>query len=599
MIDIARALRHHLTGFEHLPGWLRQGGCSLLRRLVHEAEINAFLVEHRDRRGIAFVDQVLEHFRFGYTLPSRERENIPVLGRVLIVANHPLGALDGLALLRLVADVRPDVKIVANTLLTQVEPLADCLLAVDNLGRRGFRRSLADIGAALDREEAVIVFPAGEVSRAGPRGVRDGHWQAGFLHVARRTNSPLLPLHVQGRNSWWFYALAALRNELGTLLLPHEMFRQRDRLLRVRAGELIPLERFDHAGLTTPVKLKLLRKHVYRLGKGRKGIYRGEAAIAHPENRQALREGLQQAEHLGATRDGKQIRLYEGTRDSVVLHEIGRLREIAFRRVGEGSGRRRDLDDFDERYRHLLVWDDRDLEIAGAYRLGEVGRLLDRHGLDGLYSTTLFHMDEAPWDAWRQGLELGRSFVQPRYWGRRSLDYLWLGLGAYLRHHPEVRWLFGPVTISGRLPLRARELLVSYYRHYYGDLSECVRARAPFTMSTAGRREAERLFCGDDREGDFRRLRGQLEALGASVPVLYKQYCELTEPGGVRFMDFSVDADFGYCLDGLVVVDVARLKPDKRRRYLGEAEAVGDAGLQPMAGEATTMRAARWRQPAS
>lgn len=581
MIDIADALERHVTAFGKLPRWLRRVVVTLTRRLVHETEINRFLAAHGEVRGMAFVEQVLDYFRFGYTLSSRERENIPVTGRVLIVANHPLGALDGLALLKMVSEVRPDVRIIANTLLTQLEPLRDCLLPVDNLSRRGFRRSLEEIGAALDREEAVIVFPAGEVSRAGLKGIRDRRWQGGFLHLARRHNASILPLHVQGRNSWFFYALAGLRDELGTLLLPHEMFRQRDRQLRVRAGALLPLERFDRDDLSTPVKLKLLRKHVYRLGRGRKPVFRGEAAIAHPENRLMLREALREAEYLGKTGDGKQILLYDGPLDSVVMRELGRLREIAFRRVGEGTGRRRDMDAFDVNYRHLLVWDDRDLEIAGAYRLGEVGRILDDRGIEGLYSPTLFHMYDAPWAEWRHGLELGRSFVQPRYWGRRSLDYLWLGLGAYLRHHPETRWLFGPVTISGQLPLRARELLVSYYRHYYGDFSGCVRAKAPFTLSAAGRLEAERLFCGTDRDEDFKRLREQLESLGVSVPVLYKQYCDVAEFGGVKFMDFSVDADFGYCLDGLVVVDVERLKPAKRQRYLDDAAATGAPDGRP------------------
>ncbi|MAM59415.1 MAG: GNAT family N-acetyltransferase [Salinicola sp.] len=578
MIDIAEALENHVKPFSRLPGWLRRLSIALIRGLVRESEINRFLSAHADTRGIGFVERVLDEFRFGYTLPSRERENIPVTGRVLIVANHPLGALDGLALLKMVSEVRPDVKILASSLLMQLEPLRDCLLPVDNLSRRGFRRSLAEIGGALDREEAVIVFPAGEVSRAGPHGVRDRRWQGGFLHLARRYNAPILPLHVQGRNSWLFYALTMLRNDLGTLMLPHEMFRQRDRQLRVRAGALLSMERIDRDGLSTAVKLKLLRKHVYRLGRGRKPVFLGEAGIAHPESRLALREALRDAQHLGETVDGKQILLYDGQLDGVVMRELGRLREIAFRRVGEGTGRRRDMDAFDAHYRHLLVWDDRDLEIAGAYRLGEVGRILDAHGMEGLYSPTIFHMENAPWSEWRHGLELGRSFVQPRYWGRRSLDYLWLGLGAYLRHHPEVRWLFGPVTISGRVPLRARELLVGYYRHYYGDLSERVRARAPFSLSAAGRMEAERLFGGNDRDEDFRQLRDQLEALGVSVPVLYKQYCDVAEPGGVRFMDFGVDAAFGYCLDGLVVVDVERLKPEKRRRYIGTAASVAPGG---------------------
>jgi len=589
MIDTAALLERHVTGFTTLPRLLRRGLAALMRRLVHEDELNAFLSTHRHARGLAFVEQVLEYFRFGYTLSSWERENIPVSGRVLIVANHPLGALDGLILLRLVSEFRPDVRIVATTLLTQIEPLQACLLPVDNLTRRGFRRSLDVIEAALGREEAVILFPAGEVSRAGPGGIRDRRWQAGVLHLARRTNAPILPLHVGGRNSWLFYALSSLRDELGTLLLPHEMFRQRNRQVKVRAGALLPLERLDRGELDTATVLKLLRKHVYRLGQGRKGVFRGEAAIAHPENRLALREALRDAECLGVTTDGKRILLYRGALDSVVLHEIGRLREIAFRRVGEGTGRRRDLDVFDVHYHHLLVWDERDLEIAGAYRLGDVAGILQAQGIEGLYSSTLFHLERAPWHEWRHGLELGRSFVQPRYWGRRSLDYLWQGLGAYLRRHGEVRWLFGPVTLSAALPLRARELLVSYYRHYYGDLSQCVQAKAPFALSSAARLEAERLFDGHDREGDFLRLREQLEGMGVSVPVLYKQYCEVAEVGAVRFMDFGVDADFGYCLDGLVVVDVSRLKPEKRRRYLeekphteaGEMTTIPESGVTP------------------
>ncbi|WP_110647905.1 hypothetical protein [Salinicola peritrichatus] len=152
-----------------------------------------------------------------------------------------------------------------------------------------------------------------------------------------------------------------------------------------------------------------------------------------------------------------------------------------------------------------------------------------------------------------------------------------------------MRWLFGPVTLSAALPLRARELLVSYYRHYYGDLSQCVQAKAPFALSSAARLEAERLFDGHDREGDFLRLREQLEGMGVSVPVLYKQYCEVAEVGAVHFMDFGVDADFGYCLDGLVVVDVSRLKPEKRRRYLqekphteaGEMTTIPESGVTP------------------
>ena len=571
MIDIEQSLLSRSTRVAAWPAWMRRPLVAGLRRLVHEREVNDFLSRHGQLGWLEFIDQVFDHFRFGYTLSSRERDNIPATGRVVIVANHPLGALDGLALLRMVAELRPDVCILANDLLCQIGPLRDVILPVDNLSRKGYRRSLGRMVEALEDDRAVIVFPAGEVSRAGPAGVRDGKWLSGFLHAARRTNAPILPVHVNGRNSAWFYGLAYLHGPLGTLMLPSEMFRQRDRQVALRVGGLIPLARFDREDLTTAVRMKLLRKHVYRLGRGRKGVFVSETGIARPESRQRLREELRGARRLGVTQDGKRILLFDSHPDSAVMRELGRLREITFRRVGEGSGSKRDLDDFDHYYRHLILWDDQDLEIAGAYRLGEVGAILDRHGVAGLYTSTIFQLDQAPWERWRHGVELGRSFVQPRYWGRRSLEYLWVGLGAYLREHPEVRWLFGPVTIPNLMPPLARELLVGYYQHYHGDGSTGIRPRAPYRLSLAGEQEVERLLSGDDAQQDFRRLRHALQAMGAGVPALYKQYIEVAEPGGARFLAFGVDAGFGYCTDGLVEVDVTRLKPEKRARYIGHA----------------------------
>ncbi|WP_024953315.1 GNAT family N-acyltransferase [Cobetia crustatorum] len=571
MIDTARVITAKYPTFAQRHPLIRRPALALLRRLVHESEINAFLAEHSDLRGFDFIDRVLDHFSFGYSVSSREHENIPAYGRVVIVANHPLGSLDGLALLKLVGEVRRDVKIVANDVLMKVEPLAPLLLPLDNLSRRGYRKSSGLICDALMNEEAVIIFPAGEVSRAGPTGPRDGKWLSGFLHFARKTNAPVLPIHVSGRNSTLFYALSSLNRSLGTPLLAHEMFRQRARQLTLRIGELIPLARLDSEILSTNAKTRLLRKHLYRIGRGKRGLFTTEKAIGHPEERQALREELTPCELLGETRDGKKIYLFDAFPGSSVMREIGRLREISFRRVGEGTGQRRDIDRYDAHYRHLVLWDDADLEIAGAYRIGEVKKILAVQGEKGLYSPSLFRFTPELMERMEEGLELGRSFVQPRYWGRRSLDYLWQGLGAYLRCHPEIRWLFGPVTLSSSYPEAARALIVSYYRHYYGDDEGLARARAPVTTLAPDRAadEASHLFEGQDAGGDFRRLRAQLEAMGVTVPTLYKQYAEVTEPGGTRFLDFSVDADFGYCIDGLVMVDVGKITASKRARYIG------------------------------
>lgn len=561
MIDLDALL---LNKFPHLAKQpLRQRACSaLLRRLTRLDEIQAFLQQHSELTGLDFLDRVLEHFNFSYSAARRDIDNIPASGRALIVANHPFGALDGLGLLKLVSEVRPDVRILASDVLQLFGPLQSLLLPVDNVGGLGYKRSLKTIQEALDAEQAVIVFPAGSVSRMGGSGIRDARWQPGFLHFAKRSGAPIVPVHLGGRNSLLFYAASALYRPLGTLLLAQEMFNKHNITMPVKIGQPIPAAQLAQLPLSMPVQAKLFKKHVYRLGKQRPGVFATENTIAHPQHRQTLKRELREARVLGATSDGKRILLVDYAPGSAVMKELGRLRELSFRRVGEGTGQRLDLDRYDRYYRHIVLWDDEELEIAGAYRIAEAGPL-KQQGLP-LYSEELFQYAPAMQACFEQGLELGRSFVQPRYWGRRSLDYLWQGIGAYLRQHPHIRYLFGPVSISAQYPEEARRLLVEFYRHHFPD---------PDGLATARRPVGSHLRVVDacqDYQIAFQRLRQQLECLGVAVPTLYKQYTELCEPGGVRFLDFSVDPAFGHCVDGLVLVDLHYVEARKRARYLGE-----------------------------
>jgi hypothetical protein len=165
-----------------------------------------------------------------------------------------------------------------------------------------------------------------------------------------------------------------------------------------------------------------------------------------------------------------------------------------------------------------------------------------------------------------RGVELGRSFVPAQYWGTRSLDYLWYGIGAWLRSRPDIRYLFGPVSISANLPLEARELLVAYYTRYYGHPRELARCAHPFVA-----RRAANAFDDLDRGSALQVLRHRLDALGATIPVLYKQYTELCEPGGTQFLSFGVDPAFNQAIDGLILVDLAQVKAKKRARYIDGA----------------------------
>ena len=557
---------------DHFPAASRsQVGLPLLkgvlRRLLHERDFHEFAERFPHLRGIEFIEQVLETLRFSYAVADSERENIPASGRVLIVANHPIGSLDGLALLKLVHEVRCDVRIVANDLLTAIAPLRPLLLPVRNMSGTSRKGHITAIIEALAREQAVIIFPAGEVSRLGPRGIRDGRWQRGFLKVAEQTRAPILPIHIAGRNTARFYLTSLLARPLSTLMLVGEMFRQERKRLRLTVGELIPYSTYGGLGLRRGDKAKLFQRHLYRIGQGKKPLLAGESAIARAERKVDLKKAIVQGERLGVTPDGKAIYLFSALDSSPVMREIGRLREQTFRAVGEGSGRRRDLDRFDRHYRHLILWDEDDLEIAGAYRFADAEATVAAQGLEGLYSAGLFQFDAENSFFLRNGLELGRSFVQQRYWGKRSLDYLWYGIGAFLRDHHQYRYLFGAVSISAAMPALARDLLVYFYKRYFPGDPRLSRSRTPFTYSRP-EGELAKEFAGDDYRGDLRRLKTLLGNLGTAIPPLYKQYAELCEPGGVTFLDFNIDPAFGHCVDGMVIVDLQKLKDSKRGRYL-------------------------------
>ncbi|MGI6656794.1 MAG: GNAT family N-acyltransferase [Desulfobulbus sp.] len=542
----------------------------VLRRLLRESRFIRFAEQYPDLEGMDFVEQVLEYFQCSYSVSDRDRENIPVTGRVVIVANHPIGSLDGLALLKMIHETRPDVRIVANDLLESIQPLRPCLLAVKVMNGMTMKRRIAAIDRALADEEAVIFFPSGEVSRAGLQGIRDRRWQKGFLRLASRAKAPILPVHIHARNSFPFYATSAVFKPLSTLMLVGEMFRHRRAPIRMTVGGLIPFSAYHGLPLREKDKIALFRKHLYRIGARKKGVFPTETAIARPERRVELKKDIHNGERLGQTPDGKEIYLFDGKSCPTVLREIARLREITFRAVDEGSGNRRDLDRFDRYYRHLVLWSPEDLEIVGAYRLADAAQVVRNHGCKGLYTHSLFRFDEEDFPYLHQGLELGRSFVQRRYWGKRSLEYLWYGLGSFLRKNPQYRHLFGPVSISRSMPQTAKELLIFFYGLYFaGPEHPRFGSRNPFRFSQPAA-ELATIFTGADYRRDLVRLKFMLGELGTSIPTLYKQYTELCLPGGAFFLGFNIDHDFNDCVDGLVVVDTHRLKPEKRKRYIEE-----------------------------
>lgn len=557
------AILQDLAPHRHTPSWQR----SLLRALLFEHEMQQFAERYPHLKGLDLVEQILDYFDFQCEMVEGALENIPSQGPVVLVANHPIGSLDGLALLRAVASVRPDVRILASQVLSYITPLKSVFLSVDNFNNRTKRHQISAIQQHLGQDGAIILFPAGEVSRISLRGIRDGHWHSGFIRMASKARAPVVPIHLSGRNSSLFYLSSLLYRPLSTLLLVREMFQQRGQKLKIRIGARIPYATWSQGEWNANDLAARFRRHVYRLGLDKPGSFMGEKPIALAEDRAQLKHALAACETLGTTPDGKVVYLYQrGNEDyAPILRELGRLREIAFRAVGEGSGQRRDLDSYDDDYLHLILWDERELEIVGAYRFVPTARQIARKGTNGLYSHSLFQYGTEMDPVLAKGIELGRSFIQPKYWGKRGLDYLWLGIGAYLARYPEYRYLFGPVSLSGTLPPNARDLLVAFYRLHFAPTQPLARSRRPYPASLP---DVLKQFEGTDYQQDLTRLKSMLSNMGCAIPTLYKQYSEVCEPGGVQFIDFGIDPDFNNCIDGLVLVDVSQLKPSRYQRYV-------------------------------
>lgn len=261
-----------------------------------------------------------------------------------------------------------------------------------------------------------------------------------------------------------------------------------------------------------------------------------------------------------------------------LLDEIGRLRELTFRQVGEGTGQATDLDAFDDYYEHLFVWNKEQAEVVGAYRLGRADRIVKRFGKKGLYTQTLFKYKKRLFDRLGPALELGRSFVRAEYQKTpAALFLLWKGIGQFIVRNPQYRVLFGPVSISNDYTPLSRQVMVEYLRgrNQLPELAKLVKARNPFLLSPRpawqsplGRPRVD-AFDGFDGIEEVSRFVSAVEADNKPVPVLLRHYLKL----GAQALAFNVDANFCDSLDALIVVDLCAADRRMLEKLMGERAA--------------------------
>ena len=300
--------------------------------------------------------------------------------------------------------------------------------------------------------------------------------------------------------------------------------------------------------------------------------------FALPESKRKLHKELHSAQLLGRTNDNKDIYLLNKRNCPAMMREIGRLREMSFRAVGEGTGKARDIDRYDNYYQQIILWDSNNSEVVGGYRIGSGQDIIDQQGADKLYINTLFNLESDIIEKLQQGIELGRSFIQPKYWGKRNLDHLWMGIGAYIYANPQVRYLFGPVSLPDHLPSEAKSLITHYYSTYYGNQNGNISGNIGRNISQNNKPLAyaknpyrnlfTNPFNGQDVESELRELRQRLKQHDVTVPTLYKHYTDLCEPSGTHVIDYNIDPHFNHCIDALMMVDLRMIKKKKAARYI-------------------------------
>lgn len=529
--------------------------------------------------GQQLFEKLLEGLGVECECAPGDLHRVPRRGPVVAVANHPFGMVEGVILGSLLLRVRPDVKFLANSMLSNVPGLGEYVFPVNTFGGAAKEnwRSLRQSIDWVKKGGMLVVFPAGEVSslRLPQLEISDSKWDDKVTRIIQMAGATALPMFFHGVNSAMFQVAGLIHPRLRTMLLPRELANKRGGKIRISIGRPIKpqsLIRLASDGAATDY----LRQRTHLLDIGRrepKKVWRvglKPAAVIPAVRATTLRDEIAglPVECKLVESGGNEVYAASSEQIPNVLREIGRLREITFRQAGEGTGRSIDIDRFDRDYRHLFLWNTDSNEIAGAYRLAGTDVVPE------LYTGTLFRFREGLLESMSPALELGRSFVRIEYQKSFSaLLLLWKGIGRYVARNPRYRILFGPVSISREYSEASRALIVAYLQERCGngDLARYVEPRRQFRAPRLRGCDPRVLANLLDNVEELSDAVADLEPDGKGVPVLLRQYLNC----GGEMLAFNVDSAFSDVVDGLVVVDLMKMGRPQLEKYLGKEGAAG------------------------
>ena len=578
--DIKKALKLDRTGkIGTATGWV-------LMQLLGMGQINKVYKKISSKQGLDFINAIIEELNIDLELPESDLQRIPEQGPFITVSNHPLGGVDGVLLLKILGQRRPDYKVLSSFILKNIPQLEDAIIHInssDSQNISGLKNALT----YLSQGHGLGLFPAGEVSiYKNGKLVVDKTWDKQVLKLLYKAKVPIIPIYFQGRNSRLFYLLSRIHPMLRTAKLPSEAISDMKRTIKVRIGKPITpkmqegFANYDMLGefirkktyiLAKTLEKKTLKDKIIQPAKVSKKL----KPVIVPVPTEKLLEDLKNIKEKGDLLFEKKdyVAFLSDAKDMPhILQEIGRLREITFRAVGEGTGKAIDLDKYDKYYKHLILWDQKEQQLVGAYRMGLGRDIFEKYGIKGFYLSELFTFDPELYEMMHKSIEMGRAFIVKSYQQKPfPLFLLWRGIVHTTLRYPDHEYLIGPVSISDKFTHFSKSLIIEFMKSYFYDAytAQFVRPNKAFKVRL---KETDKTFIFDSAAENlvkFDKLIDELEPENLKIPVLLKKYIKQN----ARLIAFNVDPDFNNAIDGLMYIKISDLPEETVKPVLEEFEA--------------------------
>lgn len=587
--EVAKAIKTDKYGFlGTFSGWL-------LMKVLKISTMNKVYDKHKHLETVEFLNALLDEFQIKFEIPEEDLKRLPKEGAYITVSNHPLGGIDGVLLLKLMLERRADFKIIANFLLHRIAPMKPYIMPVNPFeGHKDAKSSVLGIKDALrhlSEGKPLGIFPAGEVSTyKDDKLVVDKPWEEGAIKLIKKAKVPVVPIYFHAKNSRLFYLLSQLSDTLRTAKLPSELLSQKDRVIKVRIGKpILVAEQNEHENLEA--YSEFLRRKTYmlanpyeketklidtanlniKLPKGPKNPKK----IAMPANHDEILaevEELRKADYRLLQSKNYEVFFVSADKIPNILHEIGRLREITFRAVGEGTNESLDLDNYDQYYHHMFLWDEDTKQIAGAYRMGLGSDIYKKYGINGFYLHDLFRFEPELYDMMSKSIEMGRAFIIADYQQKpMPLFLLWKGIVHTTLRYPEHKFLIGGVSISNQFSDFSKSLMIEFMKSHYYDpyIAQYVHPKKEYKVKL---KDADKDFVFNETESDvnkFDKIIEEVEPGNLRLPVLIKKYIKQN----ARVIAFNVDPLFNNSVDGLMYIRIADLPESTVKPVMEEFQA--------------------------